>query len=371
MDTIAMGEHGSNVTRLQEKLEDGLGYKLPKYGTDGWMGLETYRAALRCARDHKITWKNYKQYKEVPGEVCTAIMALPEEKPMARGMEDITDKHPLYNGYRTPRSLKQITAIVLHQTACHLGKKVKRWYTLGAHFGLPADGNIIYVNKLSVVMWHANWFNRFSVGLEIDGNFQGLEGRDSTRWTPGGRKSSLTSAQIVATKETIKWVCKEVEKAGGRVTDVLAHRQTSKNRVADPGSAIWQEIGLWAQQTLGLRNEPLYTKGSGLTIPEEWDHRAIHDYYGRLTERAITWYQRALNKFLEHELKDGPKRTRLLLSTDGDHGRLTSKTIRFFQSKVGNKVTGKIKAPDRAYLEDILQPPTLEEWQRELEERDD
>ena len=370
MDTIKVGDNGPDIVRLQKKLESH-GYKLPKYGADGWAGLETLRAALRFVRDRKLPWKNYKRYTEIPVSVCMFIMDEPFEEQPSRGMVDVTDKHPLYNGYRTLRDLKKITAAVLHQTSCHLGTKPERWYTLGAHFGLPPDGNIFYINKLNVVMWHANWFNKFSVGIEIDGNFQGLEGRDNTRWTPGGRKSSLTSAQIVAAKETIIWICKEVEKHGGRITDILAHRQTSKNRVNDPGSAIWKEIGLWAQKELGLNNEPLYTKGSGLTIPEEWDHRAVHDFYGHLTDRAVMWYQRALNEFLRKALDDGLKRTSLLLKPDGDHGRLTNKTLRFFQSKVGIKVTGKVKASDRNYLERLLTPPTLVEWQRYLEGRDD
>jgi len=58
---------------------------------------------------------------------------------------------------------------------------------------------------------------------------------------------------------------------GGNLRFLYAHRQSSTDRRADPGSRIWQHVALWAQANLGLNDDgPTYKQG-GYVIPKEWD----------------------------------------------------------------------------------------------------
>jgi N-acetyl-anhydromuramyl-L-alanine amidase AmpD len=273
------GDTGPEVTRLQEKLIR-LGYPLPRWGADGSFGDETLRAFLGWAADQGTPVHDEDFDGDFENWLTQWANALSKEPDPALPsfITDVTELHPIRNAYKTPRKLSDISAIVLHQTACHLGTRVKRWHSLPAHIGIPKDGRVILVNKLSTVCWHANYFNRFSVGIEIDGNFRGVEDDPKTLWKPGGRRSELTREQVEGAQDAIAWICNEVENHGGEVTTILAHRQTSKNRRADPGSDIWKRISLWAQNILRLTNDPTYTKGSGLPIPKQWDSRSDAEY---------------------------------------------------------------------------------------------
>ena len=53
---------------------------------------------------------------------------------------------------------------------------------------------------------------------------------------------------------------------------IHAHRQSSADRQSDPGSRIWQDVGIWGQQNLALSDGGKNVKvGTGLKIPEAWD----------------------------------------------------------------------------------------------------
>lgn len=277
------GETGEHVRELQQKLM-ALGYPLPRWGDDGVMGDETIRAALWCLMEYfgmeaAADWN----YEGLLDEHVQMIISAP--LPGRPGwLIDTTRSHPIRNAYKKPRKLSDITAIVLHQTACHLGERVKRWHSVPAHIGVTKGGKVILINKLETVCWHANYFNRFGVGIEVDGNFRGVEDRPGTLWKGGGRRSMLTEEQETWARAAVVWICDEVAAHGGKVTDILAHRQTSENRRGDPGEAIWKRIGLWAQEDSEFtlrklcKNDPNYTKGSGLPIPKEWDDRSDHVY---------------------------------------------------------------------------------------------
>lgn len=249
---------------------------------------------------------------------------------------DLTGKHPVTKGDKDLRPWERITGITLHQTACRLGTRPERWYTLGAHVGIPKDGQVLLVNALQVKMWHAGGLNRDTVGVEIDGNFCGIEGRPRTAWSGGGGPHELTQEQIEGARWVLRWICQEVEAHGSRITSIYAHRQSSENRTADPGSRIWQEIGLWACQELGLVSNPMETRGSGLSVPVEWDPRSVRDYRGRLVLDRVRWYQ-ALIGFVG-------------IDVDGDHGPNTTKKLKAWQTARGIEATGRVDGPTWAAL---------------------
>src|SRR5256885_12949266 len=64
----------------------------------------------------------------------------------------------------------------------------------------------------------------------------------------------LPEAQMKAVQTTIKWIIDSVAAQNGAIKTVHPHRQSSKDRQSDPGSLIWQTLGLWAKNTFGLKD---------------------------------------------------------------------------------------------------------------------
>jgi len=232
---------------------------------------------------------------------------------------DVVDKHEVFHGSNSLREWGEVKGIVLHQTACDLSSAVERWYPVTCHVGCPKDGKVIYNNDLRRVLWHGHGFNRDTVGIEISGNFQGIEGNDRTRWAPGGGPAHLAMEQLKGARGAVAWIIGTVALNGGRITHIWAHRQSSDTRQADPGSEIWRGVGIWAQQVLGLVNNPAVILGTGLPLPVEWDDRSVWDWYGNLSRAGWRRIQVILNQLkcsvppLEEDGLNGQK-TKLALS---------------------------------------------------------
>ncbi len=176
------------------------------------------------------------------------------------------------------RPWKAITGICLHQTACVLGERPERWDTLGAHLGVLRSGRVVHVHDFSRLVWHGNGWNAKTIGIEIDGLFEGIHGDPSTVWddpsTPVHEKGmDVTAAQVEAVKQTIRWCASEVQQHGGEVKVLVAHRQSSKSRRNDPGSQVWKEIALPMMEEMGLSDGGLGFQIGGFPIPEAWDGR--------------------------------------------------------------------------------------------------
>ena len=91
---------------------------------------------------------------------------------------------------------------------------------------------------------------------------------------------NLSTAQVDGAKATLQWIVNNVAANGGKMTHIHAHRQSSKDRQSDPGSLIWQTVGLWAQNTLGLSDAgAVFTVGDGRALPEAWDARYTGNRY--------------------------------------------------------------------------------------------
>ena len=177
-------------------------------------------------------------------------------------------------GGRRPWS--QVTGVTLHQTACVLGEKQPRWATVVAHLGVSRAGQVLWMHDFEKVVWHGNGFNNSTIGIEMDGTYAGVEGDDHTFWRPADepdRKPQAPTSELVeAAKATVRWICQEVARHGGRITQLVAHRQSSNQRDSDPGSALWQQVAMPLHAELGLHDGgPGYTVGNGYPIPEKWD----------------------------------------------------------------------------------------------------
>jgi N-acetylmuramoyl-L-alanine amidase len=286
---IKKGSQDPYVKNVQQQLL-ALGYSLPRFGADGSLGDETLRAygeflvleGLRAPTD------------DIPKAISPtgaaaldrATAAIPAPPPGEKFFDE-RNNHPHDGRSKSMpfRTWSNVTAIVLHQTATQLGEKPERWHSVPIHFGITRAGKTIQLYDLTEVCNHAGNFNRWTVGIEVDGWYAGIEGRPETLWqpkppAPKRTPMSLPDAQLSAAKACVKRIVDTVAANGGQITHIHPHRQSSGDRQSDPGSLIWQSVGLWAQQQFGLSDGgKKYKIDTGRTIPEAWDARYTGNKY--------------------------------------------------------------------------------------------
>ncbi len=174
------------------------------------------------------------------------------------------------------RDWSKVTGICLHQTACVLGENPPRWDTVGCHVGVTRSGKVIWLHDFNKLVVHGNQWNSQTVGIEIDGMYEGVEGDIKTFWRPKEQPNLQpqrpTEEAMAAVRDLIRFICQEVEKNGGHVRALVAHRQASENRRNDPGSAIWKRVALPMSEELNLNDGgPGFKLSTGYPIPELWD----------------------------------------------------------------------------------------------------
>jgi N-acetyl-anhydromuramyl-L-alanine amidase AmpD len=277
---LKRGDQGIAVRNLQQALIE-LGYDLPRWGADADLGTETVDALARFLRDHGT------EVDEDAAVVTDAELALVQKvlaatKDAPMGPQLVGGRfHDLrsvasQNNLGGRRQWSQITGVTIHQTACVLGERPQRWATVGAHLGVTRAGQVIWMHDFEKIVWHGNGFNAYTVGIEMDGTYAGVEGDERTFWRPANepdRKPQTPTIELVeASKATIRWVCQEVARRGGRVELLVAHRQASNERQSDPGSALWQQVAMPLHKELGLHDGgPGHKIGNGYAICEQWD----------------------------------------------------------------------------------------------------
>lgn len=178
------------------------------------------------------------------------------------------------------RDWSKVTGICLHQTACVLGERPQRWINCGCHVGITRGGQTLWLHDFDERVVHGHLWNAQTVGIEVDGLYAGDEARPlQTTWddpSTSHRESPLplTNEAIAATRNAIRWIVNAVAAKGGRIRALVAHRQASRSRRNDPGSAIWKEVALPMMNELGLSDGGIGFKlGDGYAIPECWDPR--------------------------------------------------------------------------------------------------
>ena len=283
---LRRGDHGDEVRALQTALVQ-LGYALPRWGVDGDLGSETLDALAGFLRAHGAL------VDDDANAVSDAELALVQRTAAAIAAAPIGPRldSGRFNDLRAAASQERvggrrawtdITGITLHQTACMLGERPQRWQSVAAHLGVTRGGQVMWMHELEQVVWHGNGLNASTIGIEMDGEYAGIEGDDRTFWRPadepGRTPQAPTDALVQATIATVVWLCDEVKRHGGRVAHLYAHRQASNTRESDPGSALWQRVALVLLSRADLALDdggPGYKVGSGLPIPVEWDPRRV------------------------------------------------------------------------------------------------
>jgi|GEM_PF-4273439 len=264
---------GQAVQRLQE-LGDSLGFN---YGdNDGVFGPDTDKMVRALQTHLKIesdgvcgsqTWDAI--HKAIADKDTERERQSTESGGLIvdrRGLH----KSPKYYAYQRPWS--KIKGVTLHQTGCRMSDNPANWDSLNAHIGITQDGKIVLVNDPADMIWHAQKLSEFTIGIEICGNYYGIDGVENTLWKGGGGPHHLNAKMLIAFDRLFDWLSAEFKKNEQPWTRVHAHRQSSDQRVSDPGSEIWQAVGIKWLEKLGASDGGAEFKlGNGKPVPKEWN----------------------------------------------------------------------------------------------------
>lgn len=283
----AGGEVMIDVRELQLCLLE-IGVPLPRWGADGHLGEETLRAVDRALTAHgypRVDTPDTIEADEVVFLLSIRdTLRAQKRAQLPPGFIDRRQFATLEDDYGA-RAWTDITGFTLHQMACSPGTNLDRYNSVGAHFAVLRSERVLYLHTVNRLISHSgqprvsNGFNKRTIGIELEGRFEGVQGNMKTLWddpSTRGREQPQrpTQWQIEATKQLMRWCRGEVAAHGGRLTKLLAHRQASSSRPSDPGSECWQEIALPVMAELGLDDGgPGFKVDQGYAIPESWDPR--------------------------------------------------------------------------------------------------
>lgn len=193
------------------------------------------------------------------------------------------------------------TGVMLHQTAVEYGVSAaqlraaggdralalaRRALGIGAHVTLFRSREdhpplVVLGAPLAWLVWHGNRANDATIGLEVEGRYEGVEGRAGTLWSPPGSRvtpTAPTPQDVAGWRDGLRYVV-ELARAEGHPTEwLVSHRQSSATRRSDPGSWLWQTLALWAEGEGLLELDRGRTWADGRTIPVEWDPRGVGRY---------------------------------------------------------------------------------------------
>ena len=269
---LRKGDTGPVVAALQRTLLNLNPTCLPRFGADGSLGDESLRAAHALLGSNADNEPNeISESEQITLHRQVAQRASVPSRPVlyldARGVADATQA-------KGRRTWDKIDSIVLHQTACVLGGEPRRWRSVPIHYGITREGHVLHLHDEETLLWHAHALNRFSVGIEIDGHFEGVLGDPKTHWNPPSdpKREPLrpTRPQIESTRELLRYLARVFAARGGRLKRILAHRQGTDSRRSDPGSEVWQEIALPLIAELSLDDAGQQVWGEGQPIPDAW-----------------------------------------------------------------------------------------------------
>lgn len=166
------------------------------------------------------------------------------------------------------RDAMKVTGVVLHQTGFARTNELARYDGITAHFVIAPDGQTSQLHPIDRVLYSANEFNRYTVSIEIVGNFPSVRGR----WWSKQAPNHLSRRQV----ESGKALMAHLRAKYPQLTHVYGHIQSKGvNRGNDPGPDIWCTIAQHAVADLGYIEDPtVHQKYDGLPIPDAWRTRA-------------------------------------------------------------------------------------------------
>jgi N-acetyl-anhydromuramyl-L-alanine amidase AmpD len=129
----------------------------------------------------------------------------------------------------------------------------RRFLGCPCHAAIADDATIVLCHPCDAYVWHGHAANRFAVGVEIS-SADGL----------------ITDLQAAAAQALIRYIVDDLREHRGPAAPIvaMAHRQSHKSRVNDPGPYIWQDVAEPMMDELALPLGPVV--GSGAAIPDRW-----------------------------------------------------------------------------------------------------
>ncbi len=271
-----------HICWAKEALNKVLGLKLPfdnnldaetKKAIESFQGMKslpltqridfaTERSLLEAEAIHKYIGTSWQ-------DIASKYIMLAKNKVEDWTTKAVIEKSEITNNFRDPRKL---WAFVLHHMAFKRRSRITGQFSdpnsylrTGAHFCILFDGRIIQLHPFSRFIWHAQCLSPRSVSVEFEGNFPDIKnkwwiGKDSTG------KDHPTQAQFISGRFLACYL-----KIILNTTHILAHRQSSKDRLNDPGPDIWFNVGQWAINNLSLTDggSDFYC-GDGNPILPQW-----------------------------------------------------------------------------------------------------
>ena len=314
--TLRYGDSGPAIRVLQEKLLDR-GYALPRFGSDGHLGDETWEALQRYAADQHLGWG-----PAVPEHVLDRLQRatstlpdIPVSPPtpppehlltsirfydLSKEQTNPAPKSKIIAGRMVQRAPGTINGVVIHQTACTFGvtaaqvaaaggdeelAHARRGLKVATHMLAFRGGFAAQVNLLRSYIYNANLLNRSILGLELEGLYAGVQDDPATapdeaaRSTWGGQPQEPTEALINAGRYALGLLVERGRAEGMPIRYIYAHRQSSLNRRSDPGEQLWRAVALeYGVAVLGLVPRQHFTIGGGRPVPVEWDPQGSGHY---------------------------------------------------------------------------------------------
>jgi hypothetical protein len=278
------GARGEGVRALQLSLQT-LGYPLARFGADGWLGSESLDAVERWAEEHGF---DSDSEGAIPKCLALAIVAAASAMSKVGGVasfplvQDV--REDAWKGAEKGKNpIRRIDTICLHQMACKDSDSIgwERWRKLAIHFVVTCGDNAAayLLHDLDQKVWHGHGWNSRSVGFEFEGYFSGIGTDLKYFWKPKSRPDRRpmipTEQQPEAGKQGCRFVIARIEKMGGKIKYVGAHRQSYGLKSSDPGELIWRGVALPIMEEFGLVQAPTLPnrKHPGKPIPAAWDAR--------------------------------------------------------------------------------------------------
>jgi hypothetical protein len=265
--------HGGAVKRLQEML-DGIDRRYDTGSNDGIYGPASERAVKMFQADNHLATDG------IVGPVTWAAIKLSVDSlcdgrtDVSNGIIDITKLHGRPRNYGYERPLASIRGIMVHQTGCDMPRKPEGWGRVNGHYGVTLEALPIRINPMTSMIHHGNKPSPVTVGIEIEGNHEGILGDASTLWRGGGGPHYVSEPMVNA----FRVIVQDIICRGVGLDYVRAHRQSKAARRGDPGSEIWKRCVMPIMDEFGLDDGgPDWKTRNGRVIPREWNS----EYYGR------------------------------------------------------------------------------------------
>lgn len=221
-----------------------------------------------------------------------------EKEPWVHFVEDGVNVYDCRGFFNPPRlglfvrPMKSINGIMLHRTSCVIDDRVHQHARTNAHAAVTMGGNIYLIHPWTLGIFHGHSLSEASIGIEFDGNPEGFpgggywidqnykkDGKVQEKYKKQVGPHPITPEQVKAAMVLLNIIVREVEKEGGKITNILAHRQSTSERASDPGWECWQKIAMpWQEQIGAIDTKDLKVK-TGSAIPKVWDPSSTHPWW--------------------------------------------------------------------------------------------